>query len=209
MVMYVLFAVQDWIVYPDKVYELLAVRLFALVMGGINLAILPRISERWLMRYVVMLILLASNTLTVMCALSGEGLASPYYAGQVIVIMMVMVYFPVENHYYLAVVAACLAQHFGILMMMPWTVTDLTINLFNLGAFVACGWFNRLYVVRLLAEIKQLKGIIPICASCKSIRNDKGFWDRIEHYIAANTDARFSHGICPDCAKKLYPDVVE
>ena len=59
------------------------------------------------------------------------------------------------------------------------------------------------------AEIKQLKGIIPICASCKNIRDDKGFWQQVEDYVHANTEAELSHGICPDCIRKLYPDLCE
>jgi len=57
-----------------------------------------------------------------------------------------------------------------------------------------------------LDKIKTLKGILPICASCKKIRNDTGYWEQIEVYIRDNSDADFSHSICPDCAKKLYPD---
>lgn len=57
-----------------------------------------------------------------------------------------------------------------------------------------------------LDEIKQLRGILPICAKCKKIRNDKGFWEKIEVYICEHSDAEFSHGLCPDCAKKLYPE---
>ncbi len=58
-----------------------------------------------------------------------------------------------------------------------------------------------------LAEIKKLSGFLPICASCKKIRDDKGYWRQIERYISDHSEALFSHGICPDCAKKLYPDV--
>ena len=58
-----------------------------------------------------------------------------------------------------------------------------------------------------LAEIKTLKGILPICASCKKIRDDKGYWSKIESYISKHSEAKFSHGICPECAKKLYPDL--
>jgi DNA-binding response OmpR family regulator len=56
-----------------------------------------------------------------------------------------------------------------------------------------------------LSEIKTLKGLIPICASCKKIRDDQGYWDRVESYITHRTEAVFTHGICPDCAEKLYP----
>ena len=57
-----------------------------------------------------------------------------------------------------------------------------------------------------LVEIKTLQGIIPICASCKKIRDTDGLWNQIESYIRDHSEADFTHGICPDCAKKLYPD---
>lgn len=59
-----------------------------------------------------------------------------------------------------------------------------------------------------LAEIKTLKGFIPICASCKKIRDDEGYWDQVEAYISKHTDAVFTHGICPDCAKP-YMDALK
>jgi PleD family two-component response regulator len=58
-----------------------------------------------------------------------------------------------------------------------------------------------------LAKVKLLSGFIPICASCKKIRDDEGFWTQIEQYIAEHSEAHFSHGICPDCARKLYPEL--
>ena len=57
-----------------------------------------------------------------------------------------------------------------------------------------------------LAEVRTLQGLLPICASCKKIRDDKGYWNQLEKYIVEHSGARFSHGICPDCAKTLYPD---
>ena len=56
-------------------------------------------------------------------------------------------------------------------------------------------------------EIKTLQGILPICSHCKKIRDDKGYWNRIESYIHEHSDAEFSHGICPECAEKYYPDM--
>ncbi|MBI5848682.1 MAG: PAS domain-containing protein [Nitrospirae bacterium] len=55
-----------------------------------------------------------------------------------------------------------------------------------------------------LTKVKQLSGFLPICASCKKIRDDKGCWQQIECYIRERSEAEFSHGVCPDCAKKLY-----
>lgn len=57
-----------------------------------------------------------------------------------------------------------------------------------------------------LSQVKQLSGLLPICASCKKIRDDKGYWNQLEHYISAHSDADFTHGICPDCANALYPE---
>lgn len=58
-----------------------------------------------------------------------------------------------------------------------------------------------------LAEVKTLSGLLPICAHCKSVRDDKGYWEKIEAYIHKHSDTEFSHGICPECAKKYYPDM--
>jgi len=60
-----------------------------------------------------------------------------------------------------------------------------------------------------LREVKVLRGLIPICASCKKIRNDGGFWQQIEEYIGEHSEAEFSHGICQPCLKKLYPGVYQ
>jgi PAS domain S-box-containing protein len=59
-----------------------------------------------------------------------------------------------------------------------------------------------------LAKIKTLRGLVPICASCKKIRDDKGFWHQVEAYVRDHSAAQFSHSICPDCKKMLYPDGV-
>jgi DNA-binding NtrC family response regulator len=60
-----------------------------------------------------------------------------------------------------------------------------------------------------MSKIKTLSGLLPICASCKKIRDDEGSWIRIESYIKSHSDAEFTHGVCPECARKLYPEVFE
>jgi len=57
-----------------------------------------------------------------------------------------------------------------------------------------------------LAEVKTLSGLLPICAHCKKIRDDKGYWNQIEVYIRDHSEADFSHSICPECAKNFYPE---
>jgi hypothetical protein len=57
-----------------------------------------------------------------------------------------------------------------------------------------------------LANVKTLKGLIPICSSCKKVRDDQGYWTQLETYLAQHSEAEFSHGLCLDCMRKLYPD---
>jgi DNA repair exonuclease SbcCD ATPase subunit len=57
-----------------------------------------------------------------------------------------------------------------------------------------------------LANVKTIRGLLPICSNCKKIRNDAGYWQQIEAYVSEHSLAEFSHGICPDCGKELYPD---
>lgn len=60
-----------------------------------------------------------------------------------------------------------------------------------------------------LHEVKNLSGLLPICANCKKIRDDKGYWRRVESYIQEHSEAQFSHSICPDCIKELYPQLTD
>lgn len=56
-----------------------------------------------------------------------------------------------------------------------------------------------------LSEVKRLSGLLPICASCKKIRDDQGYWNQVETYIQQHSEAQFTHSVCPECARKLYP----
>lgn len=62
-------------------------------------------------------------------------------------------------------------------------------------------------LINAMEEIKILSGLLPICSSCKKIRDDKGYWNQIEDFIQKHSEAKFSHGICKECVKELYPDL--
>ncbi|MCP4599314.1 MAG: hypothetical protein GY847_02050 [Proteobacteria bacterium] len=100
----------------------------------------------------------------------------------------------------------------GVLAMVAFLVFEPAVRLircqFDKLSLVA-GERKRLIdeLQEALATVKQLKGLLPICASCKKIRNDDGDWTRMEIFIEAHSDAQFSHGLCQDCAKHLYPDL--
>jgi AmiR/NasT family two-component response regulator len=60
-----------------------------------------------------------------------------------------------------------------------------------------------------LAQVKRLSGLIPMCSCCRKVRDDRGYWQQVEQYIAEHSTARVSHGMCPDCIRKMYPDFAE
>jgi hypothetical protein len=62
---------------------------------------------------------------------------------------------------------------------------------------------------RSAANVRALSGLLPICAGCKQIRDDKGYWSQVECYVQEHSEATFTHGLCPDCIKKYYPELNE
>lgn len=64
-------------------------------------------------------------------------------------------------------------------------------------------------LTKALTEVKTLRGIVPICAACKKIRDDQGYWQQVDVYLRDRTEADFSHGLCPECIKALYPEYYE
>jgi hypothetical protein len=75
-----------------------------------------------------------------------------------------------------------------------------SVGILLLGAVIV--YFTK----KMFQRMKTLEGILPVCASCKKIRDEQNNWHAIESYIHERSDAQFSHGICPECAAKLYPD---
>jgi len=84
----------------------------------------------------------------------------------------------------------------------PFNITE---NIFETLLILIVGLFVILLTLKLSHEIRYLEGLLPICSSCKKIRDDHGNWFQIEGYISDHSDAEFSHSICPDCVEKLYP----
>jgi len=96
--------------------------------------------------------------------------------------------------------------------MLPWSIAFMILN-----ALIGLSWGKikqadeeKSKVIKelqtALERVKTLSGMLPICASCKKIRDDRGYWNKIEAYIEKHSEAEFSHGICPECARKLYPE---
>ena len=77
----------------------------------------------------------------------------------------------------------------------------------ELSIFFIVMLFEAVLLKNLYKRIRLLEGFLPICANCKKIRNTEDQWEQIEKYITKHSLAQFSHGICPDCARQLYPDL--
>lgn len=103
-----------------------------------------------------------------------------------------------------------LSNSFFRLTGLPTAILDLNGNI-----LIASGWqkicnyeTEKANLIKklqeALSEVKQLSGLLPICASCKKIRDDKGYWNQIESYIKKHSEAEFSHCMCPDCSEKYY-----
>ena len=109
-------------------------------------------------------------------------------------------------------ITAVILRSFSI-DMLPWS---LSFALFNsiIGLYYGILKVEKMaqeeLIINLqkaLAEVKTLSGMLPICAWCKKIRNDEGYWQKIEAYFKSHSDLDFTHGICNDCAKKEYPEL--
>ena len=103
-------------------------------------------------------------------------------------------------------------NHIPIIFLTAETGTESIVRAFEAGGVdYVTKPFNKVELlarVKTHIEMKILRGILPICASCKKIRDDKGYWNQIETYIQEHSEVAFSHGICQECAIKLYPDHV-
>jgi hypothetical protein len=85
----------------------------------------------------------------------------------------------------------------------------IAVTLAQLRATITAERALRAKVQLALSEVRQLRGMLPICSSCKRIRNDEGAWEQIELYVRSHSDAEFTHGLCPECVRTLYPEMAD
>ena len=106
---------------------------------------------------------------------------------------------------------AKVTEPFGYIVK-PFKERDLFISI-EFALYKSRAEAERTALTRQLQEahsnVRTLSGLLPICASCKKVRDDKGYWNQIEQYMEKHTGVEFSHSICPDCAKKMYPESAE
>lgn len=105
-----------------------------------------------------------------------------------------------------------LLYEYKIGIVIRFVVTYSLVSILAFGLEYSRNWyyqkllFEKKLLEEALYEVKKLQGLLPICSVCKKIRDDKGYWNQIEGYIQTHSEAKFSHGMCPDCSDKLYGD---
>lgn len=102
-------------------------------------------------------------------------------------------------------------RHAGLALFVIWLVGIIGLSAGSRRLYLLDSEKNRVLVdlKESLAEVTRLSGLLPICCKCKKIRDDQGYWNQVERYIETRTQAKFSHGLCPDCAQVLYPEIYE
>ena len=195
----------DYFVYPDYKFTLLLIRVGVAIYLAFVIFFAHHLREKYYFGVIMASTVLSGFSLSLMCFITGDGFASSYYAGNIMVIIVTMLFFNIKPQRYVLIIAMTIAQHFLLLMLLPWQFKDLMTNLMMLGGVAVMAIFIHRFIYTLVEENKRLHGFLPICANCKKIRDDAGYWHQVEAYITAHAEVEFSHGICPECREKLYP----
>jgi len=178
----------------------------------------------WLVYSSALMLLINGSFSTLMVAMDDRTVMSPYFTGQIFV--FVGIYSTVGLGFRYSFYSMLLTS--GVLLFTVGLLAPVSNELLITYAFFITGavmvFAYTAYITERVSrdrfataeqlrisgkEVKKLSGMLPICASCKKVRDDKGYWSQIESYISDRSEAIFSHGVCPDCAEKLYPDFAD
>lgn len=208
IVVFPCFTVLDALVYPAQLPVMATIR------GGVTIFLIAayllvtRLPKKFHETIALACFYIATSSISLMCILSGDGFDSPYYVGILQFLIMAAILVNMSPRYYGFLVGLTVAQHFAFLWIFaPVTFRGLWINVFGIGIFSIVLVATHGFIYDLAQENESLMGIVPICAKCKKIRDDKGYWEDVAQYISRHTEAVFSHGLCPECAKEYYAQI--
>lgn len=200
------FFILDYFIYPEYRLFLLMSRLGVSIFLAVTAFVINRADPKYYYLIIFISMVLISTSISLMCFVTKDGFASSYYSGLLQIIVVTTLLFNVHPLRFVMIILTIVLLHFIILAQVPWVFEDLLINIFAIGGISILAILVHRFIFHLAKENKSLKGLLPICANCKKVRDDKGYWNRIESYIEKHSDAEFSHGICPECLDKLYGD---
>jgi hypothetical protein len=194
----------DWFFCYECRWAMLIVRLAVSVCFGLGIVFFHRLNEKWLDPLAASLVVLAGADVSVLALIEGRGFASPVYAGHFVVIMAFSLLFQLKTWQYAAALGVILTQHFVMLSFISSPPRFLVLHLLALPLCSLLGVITHHIIHTLIIRTRQLEGFLPICARCKKIRDDKGYWNQIEEYIRTHSEAEFTHSLCEECAEKHY-----
>jgi hypothetical protein len=203
---YILFIPLDWLIYPSMKWVFFAIRaVIVLFFVCARIVVLRSSDDSLRQRLVVLSILIMALGLSLMCLLSGDGYACQYYVGLCQIIVAISVIIGLKPKYFTISVIGIVLQHGLLLSLGPWNINAFIVSSFALTGIALLAVFAHNVIYHLTKENMFLKGFLPICAKCKQIRDSSGHWNKIEEYITNRAKVEFTHGLCPDCAQKLFP----
>jgi len=207
IVFFPVFFLLDCLIYADHKWVLLSIRGAIVIFLAVFLFFFDRLRDKMVERLGNITFVVSSFSISLMCYVSGDGARSPYYAGLFLIIIAFSALINMKPREYLCIIAFILGQHFLLISLVPFDGKGMLLNIFFLGIFCAIGVLLHVHNYRILNEINQLRGLLPICAKCKKVRDDKGYWKQIEQYIQERSEAVFSHGLCPECAQEYFNEI--
>ncbi len=202
-------AVPDYFIYPEFFVEFAILRLVLLCVSAINLVHARFASVSYPLFYVCSAALSIAFVFSLMCNLSGEGYRSDYYVG-IICVLVACVLMPFPSRIYLGILGALYltyAATMHLVIPLPYEWRYFVENHIFLLLTVAILSFAHGAIAKLRQEIKTLSGLLPICMYCKNIRDDQGYWNKLESFLSSQADVDFSHGICPNCYERALREV--
>ncbi len=208
IILYPLFYLLDWIYFPESRAQTLAVRLCVTLYLVFVYLLARKVEERFHFFLILSAFEAAALGISLICYLTGEGFASPHYTGLLQVILFTTPFHNISPRRYILTIGLIVIQHFVIQMALPWTFKYFITNLLAIGIIAVAAVFLHNFIHGLVRENRTLRGLLPICSNCKKIRDEKGSWHHVEAYITHRSEVEFTHGICPECAKQLYPQYV-
>jgi hypothetical protein len=206
MVIFPFFYILDYFIYPEYRAFLLMIRIGVSIYFAVTVFIINRVDQKYYYPILCITVFLISISISSMCLVTTDGFASAYYSGLLQIIIVTALLYNIRPRHYLIIMVLIVAQHFILLAQLTWKLEDLLINIFAVGGISILAIFVHQFIFHLVKENRSLKGLLPICANCKKIRDDKGYWNQIESYIQTHSEAEFTHGICPECSERLYGD---
>ncbi len=204
IILYAAFFLLDIVMYPSFKTKLLIIRLAVVTIIAFIIITFRRTGKKGLPLLIWLFLFSGALGISLMCVVVGEGFASPYYTGNLLVVIASSAFLWFDPKIFSLIIASILAEHFTMLSLLPFQTKDLMKNIFFLGSAAVITIIIQLTLFKFSRRVKILEGLLPICAKCKKIRDDKGYWNQIEPYIREHSEADFTHGLCPDCIKELY-----